>query len=266
MNPDSGGKVVPIEDISSEAMEREPLPTTRWSLIEESQDTSSSEFRTEMGVLCQKYWPPAYRFIRSYWSCGSEEAKNLCQAFFLKFYEKDFVQGMDVDKGRFRTFMCVALKRFLSKSYREMSSLIRKPSQGPILSMDGLVDEEEVNEIADPYPPSGRLHTDDFKEAFQAEWKKQVVHNVLSLMRGAAKERGEELQVEIFARYRLEYREEAQPTRSDLADEFGLTLDQIRIFIRDEEENFTRFICEEIVDQVSSPADLEDEVRILFGL
>lgn len=265
MNPDMGIDEGSVEEVPSDSFggvtRGEPFPATRWSLIEECQNPSSTEFRTGMEVLCQKYWPPAYWFIRRYWNCGSEEAKDLCQAFFLKFYEKDFVQGADIHKGRFRTFVCVALKRFLSKTYRDMSRLKRKPAEGPILSMDALVDEEAMPEIAD-----SRLSMEDFEESFQAEWKKQVVHNVLSRMRKSAQEKGEPVHAEIFARYRVEYDKESRPTREQLAEEFGLTLHQVRRVLRDEEKVFVRLMQEELLDQVSSPADLEDEFRILFGV
>ncbi len=267
LNQDSEVGEGQAEEILSGLVEAGTLghafPMTSWSLIVGCQDANSPDFRSSMEALCQKYWPPAYWFIRRYWNCSREEAKDLCQAFFLKFYEKDFVQWADIDRGRFRTFVCAALKRFLSKTYRDSNRLKRRPSQGPILSMDALVEDDRgLGDIPDNQSSS----YEEFEEAFQSEWKKQVVHNVLARMRETATLRDKEIQVEVFARYRVDYEEGSRPTRDQLAGEFDQTLHQVHYALRWGEQEFIQVLREELLDQVSNPTELEDEVRVLFGL
>jgi|KBSSwiStaDraftv2_1062776.scaffolds.fasta_scaffold186821_1 hypothetical protein len=64
------------------------------------------------GMLCLTYWYPLHVFIRRQ-RIGTEEAGDLTQAFFARLLEKNFIAAAVEEKGRFRSFLLVALERFL---------------------------------------------------------------------------------------------------------------------------------------------------------
>jgi DNA-directed RNA polymerase specialized sigma24 family protein len=63
--------------------------------------------------LCTAYWLPLDADVR--WHRDSkEDAEDLTQAFFAKLLERQDFAGLNQENGRFRAFLLVALKNFLS--------------------------------------------------------------------------------------------------------------------------------------------------------
>ena len=69
-----------------------------------------------MAELCRSYWYPLYAFIRRH-GHDAHEAEDLTQEFFARLLAKQFLAGVDREKGRFRTFLLMAVKRFLANEY-----------------------------------------------------------------------------------------------------------------------------------------------------
>ncbi|MDP7033255.1 MAG: sigma-70 family RNA polymerase sigma factor [Planctomycetota bacterium] len=250
-------KPVPAEN---ETQSKQPFPSTHWSLIEGCQDPEESHFRVSLETLCNRYWPPVYFYIRRNWNKHPEEAKDLCQAFFLQFLEKDFVRSVDAEKGRFRNFVCTTLRHFLSNVRRDANRQVRHPQSGPLLSIDFLLHQDIPFDVADPAPSPEEAET-----LFHEDWKKTVVHNALKRLREYAQEIGKPEQAEAFARYRIEYTYGQRPTRKELSRELGLTEPQVNYGLQWASSEFTRILKAEIREQVSSHEDYESEMSELFG-
>jgi RNA polymerase sigma-70 factor (ECF subfamily) len=67
-------------------------------------------------TLCATYWYPLYAFVRRQGQ-SSPDAQDLTQEFFARLLQKDYLQAAAREKGRFRTFLLVALKRFLANEW-----------------------------------------------------------------------------------------------------------------------------------------------------
>lgn len=257
MNPD---ELIPPPLRGTLATPR-PFPQTHWSLISRCQDTDGPAYRESFEALCGRYWAPAYWFIRRYWVRDPEQAKDLCQAFFLRFYEKDFLRSVDAQKGRFRSFVCAALRRFLSKEHRDANRLKRRPAGGVLLSVEALREEHEGFEL-----PAEEAGPEEMEAMFREEWKRTIVRNAVTRMREQARGTDRNDAVEIFARYQVEYEKGSRPTRPQLAEAFGLTLNQVNYALRGMEKEFVQAIKVELRDQVSSEEDFTAEARDLFGI
>ena len=46
-----------------------------------------------------------------------EDAQDLTQAFFARFLEKNYLQGLTSEKGRFRAFLLAALKHYMANEW-----------------------------------------------------------------------------------------------------------------------------------------------------
>jgi RNA polymerase sigma factor (sigma-70 family) len=81
---------------------------TRWSLV----IGAAGEAEASLESLCRQYWQPVYAVARQ---AGNdvETAKDLTQGFFAKLLEKQWLAAADREKGRFRTFLVTALKRYM---------------------------------------------------------------------------------------------------------------------------------------------------------
>ena len=59
--------------------------------------------------LCEAYWYPLYVFVRRMGK-DAEDARDLTQGYFLRLMEKDYLENVREDAGKFRSFLLASLK------------------------------------------------------------------------------------------------------------------------------------------------------------
>ena len=87
--------------------------TTHWSVISAAGKSSSPQQKQALETLCQSYWFPLYAYLRRR-GYDTHQAEDLTQAFFAHILEKKDLQTADPKHGKFRSFLLVRLKYFLS--------------------------------------------------------------------------------------------------------------------------------------------------------
>lgn len=92
------------------------FPTTLWTVVLQSRDSSDPNHREALDHLIRRYWKPAYFYIRRRGN-DVESAKDLTQSFFAMFLEDRVLSSVSPEKGRFRSFLLATLKHFLSDEY-----------------------------------------------------------------------------------------------------------------------------------------------------
>ncbi len=93
--------------------------TTHWSVVLAAKDKASPDCAQALEILCRTYWYPLYAFTRSS-GYSPHDAQDLTQAFFARLLEKDYLRVVEPQKGRFRTFLKMALKRFLANEWERL--------------------------------------------------------------------------------------------------------------------------------------------------
>jgi RNA polymerase sigma factor (sigma-70 family) len=91
--------------------------TTHWSVVLAAKDIASPDCAKALEMLCQTYWYPLYAFVRSS-GYSVHDAQDLTQEFFARLLAKDYLRVVEPEKGRFRTFLKMALKRFLAHEWQ----------------------------------------------------------------------------------------------------------------------------------------------------
>src|SRR5665213_1372570 len=86
--------------------------TTHWSVVLAAKDKASPDCDQALETLCRIYWFPLYAFVRSS-GHSPHDAQDLTQEFFALLLAKDYLRVVTPEKGRFRTFLRMALKRFM---------------------------------------------------------------------------------------------------------------------------------------------------------
>ena len=108
------GSVQPMSrDQRPPGEERRGFATTRWSLVLAAGRSRSDGSSRALEELCAQYWYPLYAYARRSGQ-GTEEARDLTQAFFAKLREKRDLRAADRTRGRFRTFLLSSMKNFLA--------------------------------------------------------------------------------------------------------------------------------------------------------
>jgi DNA-directed RNA polymerase specialized sigma24 family protein len=125
--------------------------TTRWSVVLAAQGKSSRDAFQSLEALCHQYWRPLYAYVRQRGQTV-HDAQDLTQAFFARLLEKDWLTAADRAQGRFRSFLLMALKRFLANEW-DRTQTQKRGGAAEIISLD--MGAAEHMPIPDPKMISG---------------------------------------------------------------------------------------------------------------
>ena len=103
--------------------------TTHWSVVLAASSADTPDSREAWEKFARTYWPPVYGFIRRS-SHGPEDAQDLTQDFFFKLIDRKVLEGVSPGQGRFRSFLLVCLKHFLTDQHRRSQAACRRPKNG----------------------------------------------------------------------------------------------------------------------------------------
>ena len=129
--------------------------------------------RPALGELIQRYWHPLYSFARRQ-GLGREDAEDATQEFLSGVVNGDLLDSADPAKGKFRTFLLVAWKRFLIDDYRR-SQTVRRGGEVKLFSFDFGTSEQRWLEVESRDSDPDRLYT--------LCWAKNLLDEVRSRLR-----------------------------------------------------------------------------------
>jgi DNA-directed RNA polymerase specialized sigma24 family protein len=121
--------------------------TTRWSVVLAAQDKASPASAEALEAICRAYWYPLYALVRRQ-GHTPHDAQDLTQEFFARLLQEDYLQSADREKGRLRTFLHVALQRFLANEWDRLRAQKRGGGIAPV-SFDPAVAVERIPPIVD---------------------------------------------------------------------------------------------------------------------
>src|SRR6266581_1726002 len=96
--------------------------TTHWSSVLHAADSNDPMAEASLSRLCQTYWYPLYYYIRRL-GHSPQDAQDLTQEFLARLVHKDYLKGVKQEKAKFRSFLLVALKRFLANEWDRANRL-----------------------------------------------------------------------------------------------------------------------------------------------
>jgi RNA polymerase sigma-70 factor (ECF subfamily) len=182
------------------------------------------------------------------------DAEDLTQGFFARLLEKDYLRSAAREKGRFRTFLLVAFKRFLANEWdREHAQ--KRGGFAPVVSI-----EQELAESRFAAEPAHQLQPDVL---FDRQWATALIACVMA-----------RLQEEYLASGRaklFEYlrgclaREESALPYAEIAARLNLTEAAIKMAVQRLRARYREILRAEIAHTVSSPEEIEGEIRHLFS-
>ncbi|MEK7865784.1 MAG: sigma-70 family RNA polymerase sigma factor [Planctomycetota bacterium] len=231
------------------------FPSTRWSAIRHGRDAGPLDRRDSLERLFRRYWGPVFNYVLRQWGSNHEEAKDLTQEYFLAFYEKDFLAGVSEAKGRFRAFIRASLRNFLLAHRRDAHAKKRSP-EGGVVSIDALPPGVSPADTSQRSPD----------EQLDEDWRSAVVDGALERLRAEAVGHGKEWAYDCFVRRDVRPPEEGTPTYEALAQQAGRAVHDVTNALHWARQRFRELMIDEVRDSVSSPEDLEVELRELFGI
>jgi RNA polymerase sigma-70 factor (ECF subfamily) len=201
-----------------------------------------------MERLCRTYWYPLYAFVRRK-GYRHEDACDLTQSFFARLLEKRDLRSVDPGLGKFRTFLLTSMTHFLANEWHK-SQTQRRGGGCQFLSLEEAAAqgryELEPQDVATP------------ERLFERRWAHTVMGVVLDRLAVETDSR----RFEVLKSFLLGEKGEMSYDRA--AAQLGLSLTAVASAIHRMRARFRALLYEEIAQTVSSPAEVEPEIRHLL--
>jgi RNA polymerase sigma factor (sigma-70 family) len=223
--------------------------TTRWSVVMTARDKSSPESQEALQTLCKGYWHPLYAFVRRLGN-SPHDAQDLTQEFFARLLQKDWLEAVERDRGRFRTFLIMALKRFLANEWDKIRSAKRGGGQ-MLVPLDA--EDAEQRYLADP---GSGLSADHL---YERRWALTLLDRAMAGLRAEYEGDG---RAEDFARLK-EYLTAERGTipYAEIALGLGAGEGAARVAVHRLRKRFREVFRATVADTVSEAEDVDAEVR-----
>jgi RNA polymerase sigma-70 factor (ECF subfamily) len=226
--------------------------TTHWSVVLACRDESDSlEAQAAIANLFQTYWYPLYAYVR-HRGYSEHDAEDLVQAFCAHVQEKHALAKADPDRGKFRTFLLSSLQNFLANE--ETRAHAQKRGGG----------RELIFLDAQDAPARYRLEPTDKltpEAIFETRWAHAVLEQTLTGLRADFVEKGKQRLFDGLSSFLTG----DQPIDSyqQAATRLGLPLSAIKTTVHRLRQDYRAKLREEIARTVSTPEEVDDELRHL---
>ena len=189
--------------------------TTRWSIVAAARDHSSVESKRALETLCASYWYPLYAFVRRLGK-SAPDAQDLTQEFFARLLEKGWLGAVERERGRFRSFLMMAMKRFLANEW-DRAQAEKRGGGAVTLSLDTRFAESRY--LSEPANVSTADHL------YERRWALTLLDQAMARLRSEYERAGREREFEILkpcltaARGEMPYAELATDLGSSVREE-----------------------------------------------
>jgi RNA polymerase sigma-70 factor (ECF subfamily) len=228
--------------------------TTHWSIVLAAAHDSRPDARAALATLCETYWYPLYAYVRRL-GYKAEDAQDLTQGFFAALLEKRYVKAADRERGRFRSFLLTALKRFLSKERDRAHAQKRGGTARPI-SLD-----LESGESRYSLEPS---HDVTPEAIYERRWALTVLDRVIVRLRQTYVDAGKAAFFESLKAFLTG--ETGAPPYGQVARDLAMSEGAVKVAVHRLRRRYRDLLRFEIAQTVADPEAVEDELKYLLAV
>lgn len=225
---------------------------TRWTLVTRSRG-SDTQAQTALSELCAAYYAPVVAFLRR---DGREEdvARDLAHDFFKRLLEGGAIDGADPLRGRFRSYLLAAVKRFAADQRDRARAFKRGGDQEHLSLENGGTATQPGLQVEDPRTPPPDA-------VFDREWAVTLLARALNTLEQklCAEGKGEH-----FAALKpwLTTEADALP-QATAAARLGISEPAVKVAVHRLRQRFRETVRAEIAQTVSAPSAIEEELEAL---
>lgn len=225
--------------------------TTRWTVVLAAGHRGTAESEAALATLCETYWYPLYAYARRRGS-SPEDAQDLTQGFFARLLEKEYVKAADRERGRFRSFLLIAFKRFMAKDWQEKRALKRGGSRVALPLELGDAESKYSLEPSHDVTP---------EKIYERRWALTVLDRALASLRERYAKEGKEGVFESLKGFLAGASEGASYTEAGRVLDLGEGA--VKVAVHRLRARFRELLRREVAHTVSTPDEVEDELRHL---
>lgn len=246
--------MAPLSDDSPPPHDREAeFHTTRWSVVLAVGDGQSDESSQALELLCRTYWFPLYAYVRR-WGQPPADAEDLTQAFLARMLEKRYLGLADPARGRFRTFLLCAFKRFLADEWEKSNTAKRGRGVTP-LPLDDLDPESRYAiEPVDARSPDA---------LYDRQWAQSMLREVLARLQREWTSEGRQDAFDTLKVYLVGDKGD-QPLAA-AAQRLGMTEAAVKSVVHRLRQRYRELVRAVVAETVQDPGDVDREIRELLA-
>lgn len=232
----------------------ERFQETAWSIVLAAGNASEPRARQALAELCRVYWPPIYGFLRRR-GYNRDDAQDLTQTFFEHMLQDETLRRASPERGRFRSFLLGALNRVIADEQAHGRTR-RRGGQATFISMDEFAAEETHQErLTSELSPA---------ETLDARWAGVLLQRALEKVRAEFTAEGKAKTFEALSPFLGG--EKPDVTYQEVAQRLGLALAAVKTHIHRLRRQFATAVRREIMQTVSAPHEVDEELRQLRGV
>jgi RNA polymerase sigma factor (sigma-70 family) len=232
---------------------RPRFATTHWSVVSAAGKSSSPQHKKALEALCQSYWFPLYAFLRRL-GYDNHQAEDYTQAFFAHILEKHDLRTADPKYGKFRSFLLIRLKYFLSDE-RDRAQAKKRGGGRKILSLNFHNAEGQY-----ALEPADRLSPEVL---FEKSWALTVLERTTDRLEAHMAGKNKQKLFDHLKVY-LTTEKDVIPYK-DMAAELDMTEDSIRVAVHRLRRQYRKLLRDEIAQTVADEDQIDEEMGCLFA-
>jgi RNA polymerase sigma factor (sigma-70 family) len=237
-------------------MPRQPVfVTTHWSLVLSARDKQSPQSAEALDKLCRAYWYPLYAYARRVGQ-SKENAEDLTQAFFARLLEKNFLDAAEPERGRFRSFLLMTLKRFMANEWDRGRAQKRGGGQTHVP-----LDTELAERKFQAETTAGEISPD---RLYERRWALTLLEQTMARLRAEFERAGKTAEFERLKSFLTADKHEI-PCPA-VAAELGMGESALRVAVHRLRKRYRELFREEITHTLAQGEDVETELRHLLAV
>jgi RNA polymerase sigma factor (sigma-70 family) len=227
--------------------------TTHWTVVLAAGRRHTPQSDGALEELCRTYWFPLYAYVRRRGNT-KEDAEDLVQAFFARFLAKNYLEGLSAERGRFRAFLLASLKHFLINEWKKTQRLKRGGGE-KLLSLDWQTADTQFQVAATNEPSPDK--------AFDREWALALLAKVIERLRTECDAAGKSKQFEQLKIFLTAGK--GALSHAEAAKKLGMDETAVRVAVHRLRKRYRQLLRDEISQTLTDPAQVDEEMRALFG-
>jgi len=238
--------------MSEDALPNSAFQPTRWTLIVHSRG-DGAEAQRAVNELCATYWFPLFAFARrSGWKM--EDAEDMVQGFFAQAIEKNLFVGADQDKGKLRTFLLTAFRRYCKDQMQKITAEKRGGNVERV-SFDAAEAESWYSEEV--------MEGETADAMFDRQWALTVLEKVLEHLEDYARQKNKLREFELMRPYLMD--DSTSEDFERIGAELGITANAAKIQIHRLRTRFRETLRAEVQETQLEGGDVDEELRYLLS-
>jgi len=220
--------------------------TTHWTVVIGAADSTAPGAQEALEKLCRIYWFPLYAYVRRQ-GHSEEDAQDLTQ--------KEYLGRANRERGKFRTFLLTSLQNFLRHEWEKVRAQKRGGGRTPVPWDDELAETNYRLEVSDQLTPD---------QIYEQRYAMALFRNALARLQEESAAKGKSAQFEQLKEFLSA--EPGEGKYAEIASRLGMSSGAVAVAVHRLRQRYGELVREEIAHTVTTPAEVEEEMRYLIKL